>query len=181
MKTTIKHSKQKRKTINFFSCSYNREHSRTDKLFGIVDQGKQAYTTTVNQKDWHASVENKSGRSLIFMPLDHNIVIHPTPDTTYSLCDGMLYNNRSGGLLVFVELKVQDTGWIPKAIEQLKSTIELFRASHNIKQFSPRIAYAANKKHPHFDHSHRERQQEFRKKHKFGLLIQNKIEIKSRA
>lgn len=114
------------------------------------------------------------------MPLDHNIVIHPTPDTTYSLCDGMLYENRSGGLLVFVELKAQDKDWIPKAIEQLKSTIELFRASHNIEQFSPktRIAYAANKKHPHFDHSHRETQQEFKKEYKFRLLIQNKIEIK---
>lgn len=93
----------------------------------------------------------------------------------------MLYDNRSGGLLVFVELKAQDRGWIPKAIEQLKSTIELFRASHNIEQFSSRIAYAANKKHPYFDHSHRETQQEFREKHKFRLLIQNKIEIKSRA
>lgn len=90
----------------------------------------------------------------------------------------MLYDNRSGGLLVFVELKAQDRDWIPKAIEQLKSTIELFRASHNIEQFSPRIAYAANKKHPHFDHSHRETQQEFKREYKFRLLIQNKIEIK---
>lgn len=169
-------------TINFFSCRYRREHPRADVRFGIVDpinigSDERAYTTTENEEIWHASVENKSGRSLIFMPLDHNIVFHPTPDTIYSLCDGMLYSNRSGGLLVFVELKAQDTDWIPKAIKQLKSTIELFRANHNMEQLSPRVAYAANKKHPHFHHSHREVQQTFKNNYNFRLLIQNKIEI----
>ena len=176
------------KIIDFFSKEYYRESARRDMRFGIVDPmdrgsdetKKRAFTTTENEENWHASVENKSGKNLIFMPIDHNISFPPRT----SLCDGMLYN-RSEGLLVFIELKTRRKQWIPKAIKQLESTIELFSTNYDkeqyLNEFTDRRAYAANKK--------KKRQQvqaqvpmlqtmeKFHKKTQFILHIEYKIGI----
>ena len=113
---------------------------------------------------------------MTFMPLDHNIVIHPTPDTTYSLCDGMLYESNKD-FLAFIELKVRKESWMNEAVTQLRSTIELFSENHDISEYRKRVAYAANKKHPRFNSSHKEIMQNFRNDTKFRLLIQNNIEV----
>ena len=99
--------------INFFSDEYARESPRSERRFGLVDgiqqgeNGTMARTTLENEEDWNAVVTNKSGYAITFMPLDHNIVLRPTPITIYSLCDGMLYDSNKD-FLAFVELKVKN-------------------------------------------------------------------------
>ena len=83
--------------VNFFAPIYQREQPRKDPVFGINDGVQQngdegmAYTTTdAAEKPWNAVVENEDAQEVAFTPLDHNIIIHPVPSETYSLCDGML-------------------------------------------------------------------------------------------
>lgn len=147
-----------------------------ESLLGIQD-GRPAYVTTKGeQMGWNAVVDNPDGHNLAFVPLDHNIIIHPTPETTYSLCDCMLY--RGTHWLVLVELKDQARGWIEDAISQLKSTIKLIQANPKTKDFTLHEAYAANKQHPAFHFSAKSRMNEFRNETKFRLVISNRIKVK---
>lgn len=161
--------------IDIFSAEHaSRELSAP--LFGIVDERPACVTTDGPQKDWIAVVENPERLELSFVPLDYHIVIHPTPETTYSLCDCMLYHDAHW--LALVELKDQAKGWLEDAIGQLKSTIKLIRESPKISEFSLREAYAANRQHPTFRHSAKSRMNEFRNETKFRLIITNRIKVK---
>ena len=169
--------------VNFFATIYQRELPRRDSVFGINDGVQQngiesmAYTTTNDtEKPWNAVVENKDGDEVMFTPLDQNIIIHPVPSETYSLCDGMLHSGQDW--LAFVELKVQKENWIQHNIEQLKSTIKLFCENHDYGAYRHREAFAANVKHPSYHFSHKVQMNEFHSKTKFRLLIQNKITVK---
>ena len=169
--------------VDFFAPEYQREQPRKDLLFGVNDgvlqDGDEAMAYTTIEKDaktWNACVYNSEGHEVCFTPLDHNVIIHPTPSETYSLCDGMLrYGNE---WLAFVELKVVGEGWIQDNIGQLESTINLFHANHDYKTFRYREAYAANRKHPSFHYSHKVQMNEFHSKTKFRLKIQNSIKVK---
>lgn len=169
--------------VNFFAPIYQRGRARKDSIFGINDGVQQngdegmAYTTTdAVDKPWNAVVENKDAQEVVFTPLDHNIIIHPVPSETYSLCDGMLQRDQEW--LAFVELKVQKDNWIQHNIDQLESTIKLFRENHNYALYRHREAYAANVKHPSYHYSHKVQMNEFHSRTKFRLLIQNKITVK---
>ncbi len=169
--------------VNFFASVYKREDSRNCSKFGVND-GKQqnaeegmAYSTVDEaSKPWNAEVDNRECREVLFTPLDQNIIIHPKPSETYSLCDGMLTRDRDW--LAFVELKVQENGWIQKNIDQLESTIKLFCENHDYSVIRHREAYAANRKHPSYHFSHKVQMNEFHSKTKFRLLIQNNIIVK---
>ena len=169
--------------IDFFAQEHQQESPRSDSFFGVNDGVQQngdegmAYTTTEEtSKPWNAQVNNPNCQEVQFTPLDHNIVLHPTPSETYSLCDGMLRHGQEW--LAFVELKVIGEGWIQHNIEQLQSTILLFHANHDYRQFKHREAYAANRKHPSYHFSHKVQMNEFHSKTKFRLLIQNTLTIK---
>ena len=169
--------------VNFFAPVYQREQPRKDLLFGVNDGTQQngeeslAYTTSdEGDKPWNANVDNHEGHEVLFTPLDHNIIIHPTPGETYSLCDGML--RQGNDWLAFVELKVVGEGWIQSNIDQLESTIRLFLSNHDYKAYRHREAYAANRKHPSYHFSHKVQMNEFHSKTKFRLLMQNSIKVK---
>lgn len=169
--------------VDFFTSVYQRESPRKDAIFGINDgvqrNGEEgiAYTTTDDAaKPWNAVVENKEYHEVLFTPLDHNIIIHPIPSETYSLCDGMLH--RGHEWLAFLELKVKQGDWIQYNIEQLESSIKLFCENHDLKAFHHREAYAANRKHPSYHYSHKIQMNEFHSRTKFRLLIQNTIKVK---
>lgn len=169
--------------VNFFASEYQRENPRNESLFGINDGVHQnqeegvAYTTTDEEhKPWNAVVENNKCQEILFTPLDHNIVVHPVPSETYSLCDGMLTCENEW--LAFVELKMQMGDWIQRNIDQLESTIRLFRENHDCDAFKHREAYAANRKHPSYHFSHKVQMNEFHSRTKFRLLIQNTIRVK---
>lgn len=169
--------------VNFFAPEYQREQPRKDVVFGLNDGDQHngdeeiAYTTTDEAaKPWNACVDNKEGHEVLFTPLDHNIIIHPTPSETYSLCDGMLQHGQEW--LAFVELKVEAKGWIQYNIDQLVSTISLFHNNHDFKAFRHREAYAANRRFPTYHFSHKVQMNEFHSKTKFRLLIENSIRVK---
>lgn len=168
--------------VNFFAQIYNREPTRKESCFGINDAFEEsdnqgmAYTTTEGSRnDWNAIVENTECKDITFLPLDHNIVLHPKSGEIYSLCDGMLYNSE---WIAFVELKNVRIGWIEKSISQIRSTIELFCANHDYKVIKHRVAYAANKRHPFFHVSYKVEMNEFHSRTHFRLLIQNNITVK---
>lgn len=144
--------------------------------FGIQDECPACITLKGEQSKWNAVVDNSQGYELAFVPLDHNIVIHPTPETTYSLCDCMLYHE--GHWLTLVELKNQAKGWIEDAIGQLKSTIEIIKNNPKVATFSHREAYAANLRFPKFYSSKKSRMNEFRNETKFRLIIANEIKAR---
>lgn len=169
--------------VNFFAPVYQREQVRKDAEFGLNDgiqlngeEGMAYSTTDEAEKPWNACVKNTESHEVKFLPLDHNIIIHPAPSETYSLCDGMLWHDKEW--LAFVELKVRGGGWIQNNIDQLQSTIGLFNENHDYKTFRHREAYAANRKHPAYHYSHKVQMNEFRSKTKFRLIIQSTIVVK---
>jgi hypothetical protein len=93
------------------------------------------------------------------------------------MCDGMLYDHEKTWI-AFVEMKEQISEWMRDARKQLESTINSFRDCHDIRLFKFRFAYAANRKHPHFQFSQKQVMQEFYNQYKFRLLFQNNIDVK---
>ena len=96
------------------------------------------------------------------------------------MCDAMIYTPEKSPKMDihFIELKDQMANWIPKAISQLESTIQIFSQNHALEGFRHRVATAANKAHPQFNYSMKEKCQEFREKYKFRLNICAQVEIK---
>lgn len=161
--------------VNVFAPEYISSEI-SESAFGIQD-GRPAYVTTDGeQKEWNAVVNNPQNHKVTFTPLDHRIVIHPTPETTYSLCDCMLC--RGAYSLTLVELKDQAKGWLEDAISQLKSTINLIQKNPKTTEFTLREAYAANRQHPSFQSSAKSRMNEFRNETKFRLIVTNKLKVK---
>lgn len=155
-------------TINFFDKKYLTEPARSDAEFGICDPGnaQPAFTTTDPQL-YQAKVNNKEGQTLQFVPIDHNLNICRANGDLESTCDGMLYNDTP--YLAFIELKDKEAGWASEAVEQLRTTIGIFCANHNMNDFRRRFAYAANVKHPNFHKSFKEVMQQFTADTKFIL------------
>ena len=87
-------------------------------------------------------------------------------------------SNPANVLVQFIELKDQMANWRQKAISQLESTIQIFSQNHVLEDFRHRVATAANKAHPQFNYSMKEKCQEFREKYKFRLNICAQVDIK---
>ena len=87
-------------------------------------------------------------------------------------------SNPANVLVQFIELKDQMANWRQKAISQLESTIQIFSQNHVLEDFRYRVATVANKAHPQFNYSMKEKCQEFREKYKFRLNICAQVEIK---
>ena len=61
--------------MDFFDTKYVTEPPRNDALFGLVDDGSLARSTTNNESSWVAVVKNGQGKSVQFVPVDHNIQV----------------------------------------------------------------------------------------------------------
>lgn len=162
-------------SIDFFSDTYKKEEPRTDKLFGISDNGLLAYSTN-NLDDCGVLVNNPEARVVQCTPVDHNIVAQQNGDEV-SQCDAML-TVEVNKEIDFIELKKTRDSWIPEVVQQLKSTILLFTANHDINQFQEKRAYGINKKHPQFHFSCKDTMKKFRNETKFRLHIGGHIHIK---
>ena len=162
--------------MDFFDPKYLTESPHNEAMFGLVDDGLLARSTTSNESSWVAVVKNRQWKSVQFVPVDHNIQIFEDGNER-SMCDGMLYD-MDKSWLAFVEMKEQIGEWMRAARLQLESTIAIFKKSHNAEEFRYRFAYAANRKHPHFQFSQKQVMQEFYNQNKFRLLFQNNIDVK---
>ncbi len=155
-----------------------REKPRTDEKFGICDDGNQqkAYTDLSCPPQWVAEVSNQCKKQVDFYALDNCISFYKDDSISekYKICDGMLVFNDS---LYLVELKDSRTGSIPKAKEQLESTIENLKKSADLSRFRKKKAYICNRKHPNFRIIEHSEKQEFHSNTGFRLVINAKIVI----
>lgn len=165
--------------INFFDPKYLTEAARDDSSFGLSDDNRMAFTTN-DPSLIIAEVSNPSNVLVQFIPVDHNIVVKDTLEQDVSMCDALIYTpNKCPKMDIhFIELKDQMANWMPKAISQLESTIQIFSQNHVLEDFRYRVATAANKAHPQFNYSMKEKCQEFRERNKFRLNICAQVDIK---
>lgn len=168
------------KTIDFFVCCCQTNNIR-EKTFGIcddVDESKKtpAYIDIINPKKWIAIVKNTTNQPINFTAIDNCVEILRDNGDMENRCDAMLTNEDN---IIFIELKDQKDSWIDHAInDQLQTTINYFRANHDISKYRHKRAFACNKKHPRFKCSYKERMQLFYNKNHIRLNIQNEIIIK---
>jgi hypothetical protein len=155
-------------SINFFDANYQ---SQTNQYkFRLCDD------PNVDCSKWIAIVENNQEIEVIFTAIDNCIEILRSDGTMDNRCDGMLtYNNH----LIFVELKEKNyrNNWVVKGEKQLKNTINVFIANHDLEIYKSKKAYIANNKKPTFQSSQITRMDKFKDETGFRLIIQNTIEI----
>ena len=165
--------------INFFDPKYLTEAARDDSSFGLSDDNRMAFTTN-DPNLIIAEVSNPSNVLVQFVPIDHNIVVKDTLGQDVSMCDALIFTpDKCPKMDIhFIELKDQMANWMPKAISQLESTIQIFSQNHVLEDFRYRVATAANKAHPQFNYSMKEKCQEFRERNKFRLNICAQVDIK---
>ena len=163
-------------SINFFKSTCQ---SQTNQYkFGLCDNPNEdpAYIDIDDCSKWIAIVENNQEIEVIFTAIDNCIEIIRSDGTMDNRCDGMLtYNNH----LIFVELKERNfrNKWVGKGEEQLKNTINVFIANHDLAIYKSKKAYIANNKKPNFQSSQITRMDKFKDETGFRLIIQNTIEI----
>lgn len=160
-------------SMNFFDASW--ELPLNNSKFGLCDDenGAKAYTNTDEPSKWIATVQNGSNSKLVFTAID-KCVIKDNEQRLKGRCDGMLTSKEH---IYFIELKNKSKGWLTEAIGQLESTIELFIASHDIKIFKHRKAFACNKQHQHFQEIDNEFNLMFFRKYGVRIDIQAEIII----
>ncbi len=161
-------------SINFLNNAC-REDVRNEASFGLCDQqnGTKAYSNVDQPETWIATVKNDNCISLIFTPVDKCLIL----DHQYlgrGRCDGIL---TSDSHLYFIELKDQAKHWITAAIQQLDSTVEFFKANHDINQFRHKKAFVCNKRRRHFQEIDNEQNLAFFRKHKVRIDVQAEILI----
>ena len=158
--------------VNFLE-NLCKEPTRNNTLFGLCDDqnGQKSYSNTENPEKWMATVRNDKSINLVFTPVD-NCLIKSNELACRGRCDGLL---TSAEHLYFIELKDQAKSWISDAVEQLESTIEIFKENHNINEFRHKKAFACNKQHRHFQEIDNEINLSFFRKHKVRIDIQADI------
>jgi len=164
-------------SINFFKSTCQ---SQTNQYkFGLCDDpnGSPAYTDTDDCSKWIAIVENNQEIEVIFTAIDNCIEILRSDGKKDNRCDGMLtYNNH----IIFVELKTRKSknrDWCGDGENQLRKTINVFIANHDLAIYKSKKAYIANNKKPNFQSSQITRMDKFKDETGFRLIIQNTIEI----
>lgn len=160
--------------MNFFDPACQ-EAPRTDLLFGICDDrdGKPAYTLVSTAKKWDATVSNPNLLAIQFTAID-KCVIKDTEERGKSRCDGMLTTSSH---LYFIELESGASGWIPDAVEQLESTIQLFQEHHRLSDFKHKKAFACNRRHPRFTEIDQATNLRFYRTYKVRLDIQANVVV----
>ena len=166
-------------SINFFKSTCQ---SQTNQYkFGLCDDPNEdpAYID-IDIDDcskWIAIVENNQEIEVIFTAIDNCIEIFRSNGERENRCEGMLtYNNH----IIFVELKTRKSknrDWCGDGENQLRKTINVFIANHDLAIYKSKKAYIANNKKPNFQSSQMERMDKFKDEIGFRLIIQNTIEI----
>lgn len=168
------------KTIDFFVPHCQRNKIVAEK-FGLCDKEDKsvktpAYVDFDHPEQWIAVVENQTHKPLNFTAVDNCVEILRENGEMANRCDVMLTNED---YIVFVELKDQKGNWIEHAVyDQLQTTIDYFKANHDISKYRYKRAFACNRQHPKFKCSNKERMQSFFKQNGIRLNIQCNIVFK---
>ncbi len=160
-------------TIDFFQTKCQ-TGPHAQKLFGVCDvpNGGMAYVDVHTPNNWIAKVHNEQELNVMFAAIDGCVLPN---DQGPKRCDAMLTTAAS---LHLVELKDQRRkGWVNTAIEQLESTIELFKTTQQRAGFRVFTAHICNKKRPYIHESRREMCDQFHAQHDFHLKVSVDIQI----
>ncbi|MDI9364202.1 MAG: hypothetical protein QM541_04565 [Flavobacterium sp.] len=161
-------------SLNFFQRKCQ-EPAINHVVFGLCDDenGGKAYTNTDDTSKWIATVKNESQKQVVFTAIDKCVLL----DNEYEgrgRCDAMLTTIDE---LYLVELKNQSPPWQSHAIEQLASTIQFLRDTHNINAYKKRKAFACNKKRDKFAVLDNEFNKSFFRATTFRIDVQAEIVI----
>lgn len=132
--------------VDFFDSQWYIEHT-TESLFFLYDKGDGSLVKlSSDDKDssYSVNVHNPSDSDILFLPIDHNVNIKKegTNDDD-STCDYLLtVNDREQ--LIFGEIKTGKRGWASEGMKQVKHTIDIFRANHDLKEWNQCRAYVSN-------------------------------------
>jgi hypothetical protein len=163
--------------INFFDQDCQTITNAVE--FGLCDDplpsNTPAYIDTTNSLVWIATVCNANAAEVTFTAIDHCINIKRDNGESDSRCDAMLTYRAT---IIFVELKERNNRkWIKKSEDQLRITIDNFRANHDLSLYSYKTAYMANKLKPNFQFSSNGKSEKFKNDTGFILRTENTITI----
>lgn len=145
--------------------------------FGLCDDSSSpvAYVDSTAPESWIATVKNDGQKEVTFTAID-NCVVQNDEQQGRGRCDCML---TTDGALYLVELKERvGSTWKNEAIEQLKSTIELLKATHGqefLDNYSPKKAFVCNRRKAPFVTLETDRKQLFFRAYGFKLDIQTTV------
>ena len=144
--------------------------------FGLVDNENSmpAYISHNTDEQWNATVVNQNNIAVTFTAIDHCISILREDGSMERRCDGMLTYTDN---IIFVEFKTGSSGWMPEGINQLETTINIFKDHNDLSAFKRRRAVVANCKHPRFRVISNEDKQRFYSKFKVRLHVEDTIII----
>ena len=144
--------------------------------FGIRDgvDSQPAYLVFDGSEKWVAIVTNPDNIQVNFHAVDDCVEMLRESGDNESRCDAILTYPEN---IVFVELKESQKGATTGGIRQLRSTIALFSANHDLNDFRKRRAFFANRKHPTFNYSRKEEIQRFYQEIRVRLVLHNEIQI----
>lgn len=128
--------------IDFFKDACKSESSKTE--FGLCDDiaNSPAYIDENTKTKWIGVVKNPNGRDAQFYAIDNCLGLRRADGTLESSCDGVLKESLN---LIFVELKERQSGsWFGDGRKQLTNTIKIFKANHNVADFSSITAHVCN-------------------------------------
>jgi hypothetical protein len=146
--------------------------------FGLCDSPESpvAYVDIMTPENWTATVENPKEKLVTFTAID-KCVIKDGEERGRGRCDCMLTTDEG---LYLIELKDRDSrGWAAEAENQLISTIEFLRVTHDISPFRHKKAFACNKKRKPFVTIDNAKQSHFFRTYGFRLDIQATVLIVS--
>lgn len=151
----------------------------SDTQFGLCDDQNMtmACVNTTDPGRWIATVDNPAQKIVTFTAID-KCVINDDEHAGRGRCDAMLTTDDG---LYLVELKNQRTEWRTHAVNQLTSTIEFLRTTHDLSQFRHKKAFACNKKSRPFATIDNEKQNVFFRSYGFRLDIQATVLIVSKG
>ncbi|RFU93870.1 hypothetical protein DYP60_12460 [Sphaerochaeta halotolerans] len=171
--------------INFFEYARDEDIVEGISSFGICDDPGELPAFISHNRDnhtWVATVSNPGRKRIQFLPVDKHIPLKRQDGRTDSKrCDAMLltYPVHTRETIVFIELKdVKQSAWEAArrhAIDQLKETIEFFLEYHQLVSYKKRLAYVANRRHPHANRAYTSDIQKFRSDYRITLKFSAEI------
>jgi hypothetical protein len=161
-------------SVNFHEAKCQQTTNKT--RFGLRDDEntKPAYIDFQNESEWNAKVSNPTSKKIAFTAIDHCIKIFRENGEMDSCCDGMLTYSDN---VVFVELKNKRGGWKTEGMQQIETSINQYKKSHNLSVIKHKRAFIANKKHPDFCKIEVETRRKFWDKYRVRLNICSEIKI----
>jgi len=169
--------------ISFFAKAKHKE-TTNEIIFGLCDDlppaKNPAYLDFLDKTKWIAIVENNHNNSVVFTAIDNCKEFEflkkgGNMGETGKRCDCVLTVDTK---IIFVELKQREfSGWIAKADEQLRSTIDYFKKHSDAKRYLTKQAYIANSMRPITRTNQLTRIDAFLNDTGYVLRIQNRIEI----